>query len=217
MKHSKIFFALVLISLFIFGIQPSVNAQNCKVHFYNCCGDSVYYEIYQPGEPQAVATFWTWSDGWVHTMSGGGINFTALQLYYITYPCADSPIWFTPCICGNEDTLKLPCCDMGFDKGDNIKDRSIPPTEYKLGQNFPNPFNPSTMISFEIPENSNVTLTIYDIMGKVVEQPFLNTPVNSGYHQYIWDTVNKGLASGIYLYKLEAGTYSETKKMMLIK
>lgn len=88
------------------------------------------------------------------------------------------------------------------------------PVSYSLEQNFPNPFNPNTMISYQLPMNSIVTLKIYDILGKEVET-LVNGEQESGVYSIQWNA--KGLASGMYFYTLRAGSFSATKKMSLIK
>ncbi|MCY7363613.1 MAG: SBBP repeat-containing protein, partial [Ignavibacteria bacterium] len=100
-----------------------------------------------------------------------------------------------------------------------IINESIISTEYKLSQNYPNPFNPSTIISFSIRENvknemSNVKLIVYDILGNEVAT-LVNERKNAGSYEVEFDGSN--LASGIYIYKLSTGNFSETKRMMLIK
>lgn len=87
-------------------------------------------------------------------------------------------------------------------------------TNYSLHQNYPNPFNPVTNISFDLKENSLVTLRIYDATGKEV-QTLVNTRLNSGQHSYNWNAEN--FSSGVYFYKLSAGSFSDIKKMLFIK
>ena len=88
------------------------------------------------------------------------------------------------------------------------------PEYFKLHQNFPNPFNPSTNIKFQLPEKSFVRLIIYDMLGREVET-LLNENMNAGFYSFAFNAVN--LNSGIYFYKLEAGDFKETKKMILVK
>lgn len=86
--------------------------------------------------------------------------------------------------------------------------------------NHPNPFNPSTTIDFALDRPGNVTLQIYDIGGRVVRTLFAGRQYDEGRHQTFWDGMdNSGrvAASGTYFYRLEAGEYSETKRMALIK
>lgn len=101
-------------------------------------------------------------------------------------------------------------------------------TENKLNQtveeglvlgNFPNPFNPTTQIRFSLPENSFVSLKVYNSVGQLVKT-LVNENLSNGFHTYEWnatdDNGNK-LSSGIYLYKLQAGDQIQTNKMMLLK
>jgi len=88
------------------------------------------------------------------------------------------------------------------------------PTEFSLSQNYPNPFNPSTTINFALPKVSNVKLTIYNALGKEVAT-LVNGTMEAGNHSTVWNASNN--ASGMYFFKLEAGNFTSTKKMMLIK
>jgi choice-of-anchor B domain-containing protein len=94
------------------------------------------------------------------------------------------------------------------------------PAGFKLAQNYPNPFNPVTKISFSISKNSPVTLEVFDINGKLAAV-VVNDRRDAGSYEVQFDASKYGLTSGIYFYKLTAssieGTYSETKKMMLVK
>ena len=86
---------------------------------------------------------------------------------------------------------------------------------FKLSQNYPNPFNPTTRISFTIPEATNVTLKVYDLLGREVASLINNEVRATGDHNVEFDASN--LTSGMYLYKLTAGEFSSTMKMMLLK
>ena len=88
------------------------------------------------------------------------------------------------------------------------------PKEYTLYQNYPNPFNPSTTISFSIPEGSFVTLKIYDMLGREVAI-LISEELSSGTYSQQWNAV--GLAGGIYFYSLQAGSFVETMKLVLLK
>jgi hypothetical protein len=88
------------------------------------------------------------------------------------------------------------------------------PTEYSLEQNYPNPFNPTTNISFSIPNNEVVTLTIYNSLGEKMST-LLNESLAAGSYEVNFDA--SGYSSGLYLYKINAGSYSFTKKMLLLK
>ena len=88
------------------------------------------------------------------------------------------------------------------------------PKEYNLYQNYPNPFNPSTVIRFALPKESNVKLIVYNILGQEVEKLFEGNQ-QAGYHQIEFDAAN--LSSGMYIYRIEANNFVQTKKMMLLK
>jgi hypothetical protein len=85
---------------------------------------------------------------------------------------------------------------------------------FKLDQNYPNPFNPSTTISYELPVPSIVTLKVYDVLGKEIVT-LVNMEENAGVHEFDFNADK--LASGIYLYKIKAGTFEQTRKMILLK
>ncbi|KAA3614816.1 MAG: T9SS C-terminal target domain-containing protein [Calditrichaeota bacterium] len=94
------------------------------------------------------------------------------------------------------------------------KETGVIPQEYKLYNNYPNPFNPSTKITFEIPKESDVKITIYDLNGSIVST-LVNRFFTSGKYTLTYNA--EGLPSGTYFYKLETNYYSETKKMVLMK
>ncbi len=93
------------------------------------------------------------------------------------------------------------------------------PVSYSLEQNYPNPFNPSTIIKFSVAEESNVKLVIFDALGKEVAT-LVNSELKPGSYSLIWnatDNNGKKLSSGVYFYRIEAGKFSKTLKMMLLK
>ena len=92
--------------------------------------------------------------------------------------------------------------------------RKIFQFNFVLKQNFPNPFNPETQIEYTIPQTSNVTLKVYDLLGEEI-YTLVNKEQPEGYYELKFDGTN--LSSGIYFYRLEAGEYIETKKMILLK
>ncbi len=98
----------------------------------------------------------------------------------------------------------------------DIKDNLIEntPHVYKLHYNYPNPFNPSTIIRYQLSLPSKVSLRVYDVNGNEVER-LVDELKAAGIHEVNFDA--KGLASGIYFYKLQAGSFVETKKMMLLR
>jgi hypothetical protein len=79
---------------------------------------------------------------------------------------------------------------------------------------FPNPFNATTLIRYTLPEPSDVTINIFDILGRKIET-LLDGEQPAGYHQIVWDAGKR--SSGLYFYRIQAGEYSDTKKMILLK
>ena len=90
----------------------------------------------------------------------------------------------------------------------------IIPDVYVLEQNYPNPFNPSTKIKFSISKESNVNLSIYNVLGELISS-LVNEQMKPGYYEYDFNASN--LATGVYLYRIKAGNFVETKKMILMK
>ena len=96
---------------------------------------------------------------------------------------------------------------------------SFIPNVFALHQNYPNPFNPVTSLRYDLPEDGLVNITIYDMMGRVVSN-LVSSQQNTGYKSVQWNATNdKGasVSAGIYLYTIQAGDYSQTKKMVLLK
>jgi len=90
--------------------------------------------------------------------------------------------------------------------------------QYQLHQNFPNPFNPSTSISFQIPQTNRVKLVIYDIVGREVVS-LVDNQLQPGSHSVIWNGKDKNgymVSTGVYIYQLQADGISKTKKMTFI-
>ncbi len=92
---------------------------------------------------------------------------------------------------------------------------NIIPTEYSLYNNYPNPFNPTTIIRFDIPERTNVELIVFDILGRRVKSLVNNELRNPGRYEVSFDAGS--LASGVYIYKLTTQNYSQARKMLLVK
>jgi hypothetical protein len=93
------------------------------------------------------------------------------------------------------------------------------PGNYSLAQNYPNPFNPSTTIDFSIAKAGYVSLKIYDILGNEIKT-IVNGFTSAGNHSAEWDGTNSSgttVGAGLYFYRLQAGTFSESRKMILLK
>ncbi len=89
-----------------------------------------------------------------------------------------------------------------------------PPNEFKLEQNFPNPFNPTTTIQYQLPADSKVTLKVYDILGSEVAT-LIDKEQEAGYKEVQFN--GSSYASGMYIYRLTSGSFSSIKKMLIIK
>jgi flagellar hook assembly protein FlgD len=93
------------------------------------------------------------------------------------------------------------------------------PTNFSLSQNYPNPFNPSTTIDVALPRRAHITLIVYNILGQQVTT-LLDETLPAGPHSVTWDGLDatgRQVASGLYLYRLVADDFSETKKMVFLK
>ncbi len=101
----------------------------------------------------------------------------------------------------------------------SIDDLPVIPEDYALHQNYPNPFNPTSTIRYDLPESANVTLVIYDILGREVIR-LVNQEMQPGYHRAVWeakDHTGRVMPTGIYIARLTAPEYSKSIKMLLLK
>ena len=98
----------------------------------------------------------------------------------------------------------------------SVKDESLNviPSNFSLFQNYPNPFNPTTKIRYQVPTTGLVSLRIYNVLGEVVAT-LVNEEKPVGYFEVELNAAN--LSSGVYFYRLQAGSFVETKKMVLMK
>lgn len=105
---------------------------------------------------------------------------------------------------------------LTLERGNLTSNESVTglPKTFDLKQNYPNPFNPTTNINFDLPYAANVTLNVYDMLGRKVAT-LVNERMNAGRHTAAFDASR--LASGMYIYRIEAGSFESIKKMMLIK
>jgi hypothetical protein len=92
--------------------------------------------------------------------------------------------------------------------------KAIIPEKYRLKQNYPNPFNPTTTIEYSLPKDSEVSILIYNLNGKLIER-IVNEIKNAGNHKAIWQADN--IPTGVYFYTIEAGNFKDVKKCILIK
>jgi hypothetical protein len=106
---------------------------------------------------------------------------------------------------------RIPIADVITSVRDN---RPHVPSQYILYQNYPNPFNPTTVIAYSLPAPAAVTLKVYDLIGREIKT-LVNERQNAGQHSMTFDGSN--YPSGVYFYRLQAGTYSQTKKLIELK
>jgi hypothetical protein len=131
---------------------------------------------------------------------------------------ANTPFYYIPPLQGNMDDLKIYNYPQAGISGVDKPAASVP-WKFVLSQNYPNPFNPTTRISFEIPKALQTKLVVYDILGREV-RTIVNEEMHAGSHVVTWDGRNNAgfnVGSGVYMYKLTAGSMSKTQKMMLLK
>ncbi len=96
----------------------------------------------------------------------------------------------------------------------SVTEPLAPPMRFTLGQNYPNPFNPSTQISYSLPVDGNVVLKVYDVLG-VERAVLVNGRRSAGNHEVVFNAGE--LSSGVYFYRIQAGSFTETRKCILLK
>ena len=111
----------------------------------------------------------------------------------------------------NEGVWKRPLSEMITDV--NQKATNLP-TNFSIEQNYPNPFNPTTTINYSLPKASLVTIKVYDILGREVAT-LVNVQKVTGNYEVQFNAAK--LASGVYFYRMQAGDFVETKKLLLLK
>jgi len=166
-----------------------------------CCYNlSAVVEGLSPGEWQVVYRWlddepWGWRD------------------WYLTVTISDA---------GPPDLAQIVRSEASgcLDPSGTPEDIQLPVSRTGLFQNAPNPFNPQTTIAFEISAKTTVSLLVFDVSGRMVKVLIDNEIVERGSHEAIWngrDDTGRKVATGTYFYHLEAGDFSETKRMLLLK
>lgn len=143
---------------------------------------------------------------WHDYFNGGSLTITENSSYPVTLGPGEFKIYTTK-------QFESPAEEDLFTSNER-EDNSDSPKSFKLNQNYPNPFNPSTVISYQLAEGSDVTLTVFDMLGREVAT-LVNERKSSGSYQVNFDA--SALSSGMYIYRLQAGSKVFTQKMMLIK
>ena len=123
----------------------------------------------------------------------------------------------SPCVGTGESGVNMGAFGVGCEALSTDKD--VIPLKYLLHQNYPNPFNPVTTLRYDLPEDALVNITIYDMMGRQIST-LVSSLQSTGYKSIQWNGTNDAgqpVSAGVYLYKIQAGDYSQTKKMVLLK
>lgn len=103
---------------------------------------------------------------------------------------------------------------VSIDSPDSLKEEIEQPEHFALCQNYPNPFNPSTTIKYALPEKCNVRIQVFDLLGREVSL-LVDEEKTAGYYSVNFS--NNNYASGVYLYRIQAGSFIDTKKFILLK
>lgn len=120
---------------------------------------------------------------------------------------------------GDENLVTNPGDATSFPNPTGITSGNLLPSDYQLYNNYPNPFNPSTTISFNIPREGNVSIVIYNSNGEVVTR-LINKEFHAGTHSTVWngyDDSGSRVASGRYIYKMSSGDFRSSQSMILLK
>ena len=142
----------------------------------------------------------------------------ATMVFYVTDAFTDETSISITDLTWNEGEMIEVAAEMTIAYGLGIDGVTIPDV-YALHQNYPNPFNPTTKIRYDLPEDANVNIIIYDIMGRVV-RTMVNTQQNAGFKSIQWNATNnlgEPVSAGMYIYMIQAGEFRQTKKMVLLK
>ncbi|MCF7824173.1 MAG: T9SS type A sorting domain-containing protein [Candidatus Marinimicrobia bacterium] len=147
---------------------------------------------------------------WLKPETVGGSIALVQGLELVKFSNLGTPLEVMPEPFANDLTFVLPVST----EVDNL------PTTFALSQNYPNPFNPTTTISYVLPEAVDVDLIVFDITGREVTRLIDNRSHNAGRYDIMWNGLNadgKRVASGLYIYKIMAGDFQQTHKMLLLK
>ena len=185
----------ILEQQFINGVQS---------YFLSGFEDWDYFVSWTSGTPDQYPESWWWMNY--------GENVMALT--YEDMNCEAA---------GNYDStayaLILGICEYLVLDLSKIQNEETLPSSYSLHQNYPNPFNPVTLLRYNLPVNSHVNITIFDILGREVKT-MVNQYQNAGHRSITWNATNdygNPVSAGVYLCRIQAGLYIQTKKMVLLK
>ncbi|MBT3825824.1 MAG: DUF1565 domain-containing protein [Candidatus Marinimicrobia bacterium] len=208
------------------------NIGSDEINFFGTDSSSIliaYSNIHQgvfgvgPGENHTVI----WADGNIDLNPVFNAFYQGDFYLQETSPCIDMG---TSLFIWNNDTLLyLESGEYVYDAPDigvfespyavGIHDENLMPEEFALHQNFPNPFNPATLIRYELPQRADVSIIVYDIMGQQIVS-LVSENQSAGYHSIKWngkDRLGHQASTGMYLYVIHASDFAQTRKMLLLK
>ena len=143
-----------------------------------------------------------------NNFTDSGLEANVDYYYRISAVCCDGAF-----ISMNSDVVSIMLTVMDVASADNL------PEAFELHQNFPNPFNPTTQIRYDLQSSENVSIDIYNVVGKHIKS-LINTKQDAGYQSIYWnatDAFGQSVPAGMYIYTIQAGNFRETKKMVLLK
>lgn len=223
-KNLSTSFQTVSLPPFVTLSQPQPNdtnftvSQNIGLRFSETMDTASVRAAFQIVPSVAGSFTWTSSGMANNTLIWKPLTGTlAYQTQYtVTIGASAKSIYATP-VDGNKDSVGGDPFSLSFRtqrQPSAVEQRGLLPKEFALHQNFPNPFNPATVITFALPVTGPAELTVYDVMGRTIST-LVDGETDAGEYSVTWDA--SSLASGIYFYRLTAGTYSSIRKMMVVK
>ena len=207
-------------------LKASFISDNSNSNFVNgvsgtALGGSAFYfgQTYEVGYPDVIGT----SGGSTLCMkysnnTGAGIQYKGSfgtsaatgSLIYLGFPLETT---------ANDSSFNYiisKSSDFFFENINSVSSNNKEPLKFNLSQNYPNPFNPTTMINYSVPKAGIVTIKIYDILGRELVT-LVNEEKEAGSYRVQLSAVSNQLGSGVYFYRMQAGSFVETRKLMLIK
>lgn len=184
-------------------------------------GEETVLSAWVDGELRGVARAINILDQWLYFMNVYGmhdelnlnVEFRAWDPVLGLYDQLEGSVTYAPESMAGTPRRPVELRGLLATSSEDVPGTGLPGT-FAISQNYPNPFNPTTRINFELPEMADVRLEVYNIIGQRVAL-LVNEQRRAGYHQVTFD--GSSLASGVYLYRIQAGTFIQTQKMMLVK
>jgi hypothetical protein len=176
----------------------------------NTISEGVAFTTPPPSVNSLVTAYW--ADPALGSSTTTALNLRANGTYNFAYPTSAQSY--------TKGTANQPLGSLTwFNLTVGIKEVTQLPENYSLSQNFPNPFNPTTNIRYNLPASGMVRIDVYNSLGQCINT-LVNQNQSAGVHQVTWNGKNisgRDVATGVYLYKLTAGNFTQTKKMLLVK